>query len=137
MQIDRDIYRMVEMIIRKYPKYKRIYAEYLEEIMSASTSDKEVKPGRESSKPSSVVEAKALKMNSAYADTLYKRIQAVEYCYEHLTEKEQQVIKMRYWSDRDKIIPYNKTGSSFSERKQKMIVQKVIYQVGKSIGELR
>ena len=134
--IERESWRIIEMIIRRYPDKKREYEEYISDIMSSSTGEDYI--GNDSSnKPQSVTEAKALKMNSAYMDRIKKEIYAVERVYNGLREEEQKVMRERFWSMRKKNIPYLKIKSaSYSERQMKRIVYKIIYQVGRIIGEI-
>lgn len=134
--IERESWRIIEMIIRRYPDKKREYEEYISDIMSSSTGDDYI--GIDSgNRPQSVTEAKALKMNSAYMDRIKKEIYAVERVYNGLRDEEQKVMRERFWSMRKKNVPYLKIRSaSYSERQMKRIVYKIIYQVGRIIGEI-
>ena len=134
--IERESWRIIEMIIRRYPDKKREYEEYISDIMSSSTGDDYI--GIDSgNRPQSVTEAKALKMNSAYMDRIKKEIYAVERVYNGLKDEEQKVMRERFWSMRKKNVPYLKIRSaSYSERQMKRIVYKIIYQVGRIIGEI-
>ena len=133
---ERESWRIIEMIIRRYPDKKREYEEYISDIMSSSTGDDYI--GIDSgNRPQSVTEAKALKMNSAYMDRIKKEIYAVERVYNGLRDEEQKVMRERFWSMRKKNVPYLKIRSaSYSERQMKRIVYKIIYQVGRIIGEI-
>ena len=79
--IEKESWRIIELIIRRYPDKKREYEEYISDIiMSSGTGD--VYLGSSSdNKPQSVTEAKALKMTSAYMDRLKREIYAVETVY--------------------------------------------------------
>lgn len=135
-RIERESWRIIEMIIRRYPDKKREYDEYISDIMGSSSSDGYQGTG-ENNKPQSVTEAKALKMNSAYADRIKKEIEAVEFVYNGLNEKEKKVMRERYWTDRRRNVPYLKmTQNSYSERQAKRIVFKIIQQVGRYLGEI-
>ena len=134
--IERESWRIIELIIRRYPDKKREYEEYISDIMSSSTSDGYKGTG-ECNKPQSVTEAKALKMTSAYADRIKKEIEAVEYVYNGLREEEKKVMRERYWTNRKRNIPYlQMKQSSYSERQMKRIVYKIICQVGRYLGEI-
>lgn len=136
MRLERDSWRIIELIIRRYPDKKREYEEYISDIMSCSSSGEYQGTG-EINKPQSVTEAKALKMTSAYAERLKKEIEAVEFVYNGLWEEEQKVMQERYWTDRRRNIPYLKmTQNSYSERQMKRIVYKIICQVGRYLGEI-
>lgn len=134
--IERESWRIIELIIRRYPDKKREYEEYISDIMGSSTSDGYKGTG-ETNKPQSVTEAKALKMTSAYADRIKKEIEAVEFVYNGLKEEEKKVMRERYWTDRHRNIPYlQMKQSSYSERQMKRIVYKIICQVGRYLGEI-
>lgn len=138
MRIERESWKIIELIIRRYPDKKKEYEEYISEIMCSSKTDGYHAPSEDYSKPQSVTEAKALKMNSAYMDMIKKQIEAVEFVYNNLRPEEQKVMQTRYWTDRKRNIPYLKmTGCSYSEKQMKRIVYKIIMQVGKYIGELK
>lgn len=124
------------MVIRRYPDNKRDYEEYVSDIMGSSAGDGY--QGTESdNKPQSITEAKALKMTSAYMDRIKKEIAAVESVYNSLREEEKKVMRERYWTDRRRNIPYLKmTQNSYSERQMQRIVQTIIYQVGRHLGEI-
>lgn len=136
MRLERDSWRIIEMIIRRYPDKKKEYEEYISDIMSSSTGDG-YQGTEESNKPQSITEAKALKMNSAYMDRIKKEIAAVEFVYNGLKDEEKKVMRERYWTDRRRNIPYLKmTQNNYSERQMKRIVYKIICQVGRCLGEI-
>ena len=134
--IERESWRIIELIIRRYPDKKREYEEYISDIMSSTGGDGYKGTG-ESNKPQSVTEAKALKMTSAYADRIKKEIEAVEFVYNGLNEEEKKVMRERYWTDRRRNIPFLKMRTtSYSERQMRRIVYKIICRVGRYIGEI-
>lgn len=134
--IERESWRIIELIIRRYPDKKREYEEYISDIMSSTGGDGYKGTG-ESNKPQSVTEAKALKMTSTYADRIKKEIEAVEFVYNGLNEEEKKVMRERYWTDRRRNIPFLKMRTtSYSERQMRRIVYKIICQVGRYIGEI-
>ena len=136
-RIERESWRIIEYVIRRYPDKKREYEEYISDIMSNTTGEEYQGTG-ESDKPQSITEAKALKMTSAYMDKLKKEIAAVEFVYNGLTDPEKKIMRERYWTDRRRNVPYLKmTQNSYSERQMKRIVYKIIYQVGRYLGEIR
>lgn len=137
--LKRDSWRIIETILRRYPERKKEYEEYISDIMSSSVGSSTLRnPEEEENRPQSVTEAKALKMTSVYAEKMKKEIEAVEFVYGNLREEEQKVIRLRYWSNRRKPTPYDRMPEcSYSTRQMKRIVQKVIVQVGRYIGEIR
>lgn len=133
--IEREAWKITEMIIMRYPYKKKEYEQYISEIMSSTGSDG---IGVSDNKPQSVTEAKALKMTSVYADRIKKQIEAVEFVYNNLRPEEQKVMRLRFWSSRKKKISYLQMRDvSYSERQMRRIVYKIIVQVGKYIGEIQ
>jgi len=136
-RVEREAWKIVELTIRRYPAKKQEYEQYLTEIMTSSSSGEGKNQNGDYSKPQSVTEAKALKMTSAYADRLKKQIEAVEFVYGNLKPEEQKVMRIRFWTDRNRNVPYLKMKSvSYSERQMKRIVYKIIVQVGRYLGEI-
>ncbi len=136
--IDHDTWKVIEIIIRRYPAAKKEYEQYIDMIMTSSSAPAAgVKYSEEYIKPQSVTEAKALKMTSVRAETLKKQIEAVELVYSNLKPEEQKVMRKRFWSDRRRNIPYTKMDKvAYSERQMKRIVKKIISQVGVYLGEI-
>lgn len=141
--IDRTSWKIIELVIRRYPESKMKYDEYISQIMASSSTDSiafnalKIMENDASNKPQSVTEAKALKMNSAYADRLKKEIGAVELVYNNLRPEEQKIMSIRYWTDRHRNIPYIEMEKDvqYSERQMKRIVKGIILQIGKYLGE--
>ena len=134
--IEKESWKIIELVIRRYPDKKREYEQYISEIMTSS-SGVNVTESDDYSKPQSVTEAKALKMHSVYADKLKKEIEAIELVYSNLRLEEKKVMEMRFWSERDRNIPFNKMeGVAYSERQMRRITKKIIMKVGKYIGEI-
>lgn len=136
--IERESWKIIELIIRRYPYKKKEYEDYISEIMASSqAAGVGITMSEDYNKPQSVTEAKALKMTSVYADRLKKQIEAVEFVYNNLRPEEQKVMRIRFWSDRHRNIPYLQMKSvSYSERQMRRIVYKIIMQVGKYLGEI-
>ena len=134
--IEKESWRIIELIIRRYPDKKREYEEYISDIMSSSAGE-EYFGSSADNKPQSVTEAKALKMTSAYMDRLKREIYAVETVYGGLREEEKKVMRERFWTDRKRNVPYlNIKSVSYSERQMRRIVFKIICQVGRFLGEI-
>lgn len=136
--IDRLEWRIIELKIRNYPKNKKRYEEYVSDIMSNTGIRGNYKTKREEdNKPQSVTEAAALRMTSKYADRLKKEIEAIELVYNNLPAEEQKIMRLRFWKDTRKNTPYLKMAEChYSERQMKRIVFKIIYQVGKYLGQV-
>lgn len=136
--IDHDTWHMIEIIIRRYPEAKKEYEQYIDRIMTSSSAPAAgVKYSEDYVKPQSITETKALKMTSVRAETLKKQIEAVELVYSNLKPEEQKVMRIRFWSDRRRNIPYTKMDKvAYSERQMKRIVKKIIARVGIYLGEI-
>lgn len=135
--IKRDSWRIIEIILLRYPDKKQEYEEYISDVMGCSGSSPKVLD-EDYSRPQSITEAKALKLNSVYADHIKKEIEAVEFAYRDLRPEEQKVIRYRYWSGLKKLVPYDKMlDCSYSERQMKRIVQKTIFKIGRYLGEIK
>lgn len=137
--IERESWKIIELVIRRYPDKKKEYEQYISEIMASSPATGiRITESDDYSKPQSVTEAKALKMNSNYADKLKKEIEAVELVYNNLKPEEQKLMRIRYWTDRRRNIPYLQIKDvKYSERQMKRIVYKIIQRIGKYIGEVQ
>lgn len=130
-------WRIIEIILIRYPDIKKEYEEYISDVMG-STGSSHNEQDEDYSRPQSVTEAKALKMNSAYAERLKKEIEAVELAYRDLRLEEQKVIQHRYWSGYKTPVPYDKMpGCHYSERQMKRIVKKTVLKIGRYVGEIR
>lgn len=141
--IDRTSWKIIELVIRRYPDSKMRYEQYISDIMASSSTDSisfnvfKKMENAESSKPQSITEAKALKMTSAYADRLKKEIGAVELVYNNLLPEEQKIMSIRYWTDSRRNIPYieMEKDTKYSERQMRRIIKGIIFQIGKYLGE--
>lgn len=135
--IERESWKIIEMIIRRYPYKKKEYEDYIDAVMASSGNKSCGVQEDDYTKPQSLTEAKALKMTSVYADKIKREIDAVEYVYYTLNSEEQKVMRERFWTERKRNIPYlNMTSSNYSERQMKRIVYKIIVMVGKYLGEI-
>lgn len=138
MRLRRDSWKIIELIIMRYPEKKKEYEEYISDVvLSSGTAEGYLGSSDDYTKPQSVTEAKALRLTNAYVSRLKKEINAVEFVYNGLNDEEKKVMRTRYWSDRYKKTPYLKMSQcSYSERQMKRIVFEIISQVGRYLGEI-
>ena len=138
MRLKRDSWKIIEMIIMRYPDNKKEYEEYISDVIGSTGSGEGYHGSSEDyMKPQSSTEAKALRLTNAYVNKLEREINAVEFVYNGLSDEEKKVMRIRYWSERYKKIPYLKMSQcSYSERQMKRIVLKIITQVGRYLGEI-
>lgn len=136
--IDRSSWKIIEIIIRRYPDSKEAYQRYIDDVLASSQAAGEgITLCDEYIATQSITEAKALKMTSKYVERLKKETEAIEAVYSNLRPEEQEVMETRFWSDKRKNIPYTKIqGICYSERQMRRIVKKIITRVGKNLGEI-
>ena len=117
MRIERESWRIIEFILRRYPDKKKEYEEYINDGCQGTGIGS--------------------KIVNAYMERSRKEIEAIETVYNSLNKEEQKVMRERYWTDRRRNTPYLKmTQNSYSERQRKRIVHKIIYRVGEELGEI-
>lgn len=135
--INNNSWKVIEITIRRYPEQKKKLDEMLEDIILTSGTDSgQTNFDTEYSKPQSMTESKAFKLNSGYYARLKRQVNAVETVYKNLRPEEQKVIDKRYWTDPEHKIPYAHLDCDYSEIQMKRIVFKTFYQVGVLIGEI-
>ena len=136
--IEKESWKIIELIIRRYPDKQREYEEYISNIMTSTSAAGIITAKYEDySRPQSVTEAKALKMTDKRMERMKHEIEAVKLVYDNLEQEEQKVMRARFWTDRDRNIPYTKIENvNYSERQMKRIIKKIIIQVGIYIGEI-
>lgn len=138
-RVNNKIWKTIEIVIQMYPENKKRLEDYTREIVESSCEvDMVGERQQDYSKPQSCTEAKALKLaTSEYYKQLKKEVEGVEIAYASLTEIEQKIIRIRFWSNKAKKIPYLKIGNTgYSERQMKRIVYKMIERVGRYIGKI-
>lgn len=135
--IDSKTWKVIEITLMRYPEQKKKLNEMLEDIvMTQGSSSGKTNFDTEYSKPQSVTESKALKLQNSFYQRIEKQVCAVEFSFNQLTESEKKVISTRYWSNSERKIPYINIDSGYSERQMKRIVFKTIYQIGVRLGEI-
>lgn len=136
--MERDSWKIIEIKLRRYPQKKKEYEENLKCIKeSYNPKGKMRRINKERSQQQSITEIKALQHQNAHMEMLKKEIEAIEQVYSTLNSEEQKVIRIRYWSDRNRNVPYLRMKECcYSERQMKRIVYKVISQIAMYIGEI-
>jgi len=124
MRIPSESWSKIQTTIRQYPKNCRLITEWEMEVLDANLKEKD---------PTG---HKAMLLSSEYAKRLMREIEAVEDMLDHLTDEEQAVIRLRFWSGRA-VVPYEYMSKAhYSERQMHRIVGKAIRIVGLNLGEL-
>ena len=135
----RDSWSIIERVIRRYPESKEEYESTYRDILA--TSPESILQGVRVSGglPDSPTEKAIIKMlDKPRMQRLHREIQAVEETYNRLPEEHQKVIRIRFWSDRERNIPYfQMTGSTnYKEAQLRRISGKFVRDVGKRLGEI-
>lgn len=124
MRISRESWSKIQTIIRQYPTSCRLINEWEMEVLDANLKAKD---------PTA---HKALLLQSDYAQRLQREIIAVEDMMDRLSEEEQRVIRLRFWSGRN-VVPYEYMREThYSIRQMQRIVSRAVKIVGVTIGEL-
>lgn len=124
MRISRESWSKIQTIIRQYPTSCRLINEWEMEILDANLKAKD---------PTA---HKALLLQSDYAQRLQREIIAVEDMMDRLSEEEQKVIRLRFWSGRN-VVPYEYMREThYSIRQMQRIVSRAVKIVGIHLGEL-
>lgn len=140
MQISRDSWNIIQRVIRRYPETKRRYQDALDVAMfpgvcGDGSDSNEADP--DYTKPVSITEAAALRLNAPYVQRLKKEIEAIESAIDNLNPDERVIISTRYWTDRNRNQQYQKMFKlPFSEMTMRRVCRRFIIAVGRKIGEL-
>lgn len=138
-RIKQNTWNSITLVIRRYPERKKELQEVLEDIIYTKGEDSgKTNFDTEYSKPQSVTESKAIKLQSGYYKKLKHEIDSVERIYNSLSASERIIMSKRYWSDPAKVVKYLDIECGYSERQMKRIVaDKIIYPLGILLGEIR
>lgn len=138
MRINKDSWNIINRVIRRYPESKERYKDALEAAIYPGASEgNPYEVGHDYTKPVSITEAAALRLNKPYYDRLKKEIEAVENAYNLFDAEDQKLIQRRYWSDRNRNKPYIKIiDIPASEPTMRRICRRFIMTVGRNLGEI-
>lgn len=124
MRIPKESWKKIQAMIRQYPESCKLINEWEMEVLDANLKEKD---------PTA---HKTLLLQSEYAKRLAREIGAVEDMLDQLSENEQIVIRLRFWSGRG-VVPYEYMGkANYSIRQMQRIVSKAVRLVGVNSGEL-
>lgn len=134
--VKRDSWAIIERVIRRYPEEKEEYENKLSEIMSGGNNSNDGQP--HGNLPGSPTERAALELNTPRMQRIKREIEAVKKIYDELIPEHQKVIRVRFWSDRYRNMPYlwMQRCVSYSEKQMKRIACKFVRDVGKELGEI-
>ena len=88
--------------------------------------------------PANRIEQIAIKLDTPYMKRMQREIKAVEDAYSKLREDYKKIIRIRFWSDRYKNMPYKWMTRcvSYSERQIRRVCKAFVREVGENLGEL-
>lgn len=133
--IPKDSWNMIQQVIRRYPENKEKYENKVEELTQGSPSQDGQPRGNY---PTNRMEEIVIKLDTPYMQRIKREIKAVEDAYNQLREDYKKIIRIRFWSDRYKNMPYMwmTRCTSYSERQMIRVCKAFIREVGKNLGEL-
>ena len=133
--IPKDSWNMIQQVIRRYPENKEKYENKIEELTQGSPSQDGQPRGNY---PTNRMEEIVIKLDTPYMQRMRREIKAVEDAYNQLREDYQKIIRIRFWSDRYKNMPYMwmTRCTSYSERQMIRVCKAFVREVGKNLGEL-
>lgn len=135
MKIPRDSWDIIQKIIRRYPDQKEEYEKAREELMDGSPHS-DGQPG--GNIPGNPIERTVLALHSPRMERIKREVEAVEKVYNRLNEDHKKVIRVRFWSNRYKNMPYlwMERCVSYREAQMRRICGKFIRDVGYELGEI-
>lgn len=133
--IPKDSWNMIQQVIRRYPENKEKYENKVEELTQGSPAQDGQPRGNY---PTNRMEEIVIKLDTPYMQRMKREIKAVEDAYNQLREDYKKIIRIRFWSDRYKNMPYMWMTRcvSYSERQMIRVCKSFIREVGKNLGEL-
>lgn len=133
--IPKDSWNMIQQVIRRYPENKEKYENKIEELTLGSPSQ-DGQP--KANYPANRIEQIAIKLDTPYMKRMQREIKAVEDAYSKLREDYKKIIRIRFWSDRYKNMPYKWMTRcvSYSERQIRRVCKAFVREVGENLGEL-
>ena len=133
--IPRDSWNIIQQVIRRYLDNKEEYNNRREELLN-STPVQDGQP--RGNVPANKLEDTVINLNSPYMERMKREIEAVDRAYGKLREEHKKIIRIRFWSDRYRNMPY--TGMmrsvSYSETQMRRVCKDFIREVGKNLGEI-
>ena len=136
-KIPRDSWAIIERVIRRYPESKKEYEDIYKDLIGARSESLFtcIILSNDVGKPT---EKAALKLTCPKIERLHREIEAVETVYNESIPEHQEVVKVRFWSDRSRNMPYLQMEKlvNYKEGQMKRISHEFVKNVGKKIGEI-
>lgn len=134
-RIPRDSWSIIEKIIRRFPETKVKYEEMKEKYTEGSTYNDGLPKGNLLGNPT---ESTVFLLNSSLMERMEREIDAVEKVYNTLIPDYQKIIRVRFWSDRSKNMPYiwMEKCVSYKEAQLRRVAGRFVKNVGIELGEI-
>lgn len=134
-KIPRDSWNIIQNVIRRYWNNKEEYNNKREELLN-STPVQDGQP--HGNIPVNKLETTVICLNSPYMERIRREIEAVDKAYDRLTDEYKKIIRIRFWSDRYKNMPYiwMTRCVSYSETQMRRVCKAFIKNVGENLGEI-
>lgn len=133
-KIPRDSWAIIERVLMRYPEQKEEYENIRQQLLE-STPYNDGQP--RGNYPGNPLESAVIKLQSPRMQRIEREIQAVEKAYNALGEEQKKVIRVRYWTNRWRKVPYLKINSTYySEKQMKRICFRVMDSIGRELGEI-
>lgn len=133
-KIPKDSWRICETIVMRYPEQKKEYDNMKKQLLE-STPYNDGQP--RSNFPSNRVENAIVQLSSNRMLRIDKENKIVEAAYARLDEEQQKLIRIRYWNQEGKKIPYLKIKNvAMCERSMKSANFKFLYYIARKLGEI-
>lgn len=135
MKVPRDSWDIIQKIIRRYPEQQEEYDRRIEEIREG-TPHSDGQPG--GGMPGNPVEKMVMDLHSPRMERIKRETEAVRKVYDRLNEDHKKVIRIRFWSNRFKNMPYlwMERCVSYREAQMRRVCGKFVKDVGKELGEI-
>ena len=135
-KISKDSWNMIQRVIRRYQENKINYENRREELLEGSPFQDGQPKGN---LPANRMENAIMSLNDPYMERMRREIEAVEAAYDLLSEDHKKIIRIRFWSDRERNMPYlwMTRCVSYSEVQMKRVCTAFIKAVGKNLGEIK
>ena len=136
-RIPRDSWAIIERVIRRYPESKKEYEDIYKNLVGAR-SESPFTCSVLSNDVGKPTEKAALKLTLPRIERLHREIEAVETVYNELIPEHQKVVRIRFWSDPRRNMPYLRMEKfvDYKEGQLRRISHKFVRNVGKKIGEI-
>lgn len=133
-KIPKDSWRIVETVVMRYPEQKKEYEEMKAQLLEATPYNDGQPRSNFHSNP---VENAIVQLSSNRMLRIDKENKIVEAALARLDEEQQKVIRIRYWNQEGKKIPYLKIKNvAMCERSMKSANFKFLYYIAKKLGEV-